>query len=47
MIDVCIFYEEQICVFNHILMLDHALTKYYVSIRFVNVWMFTAYGDEI
>lgn len=36
MINICIFYDEQICVLNHILMLDHALTKYYISICFVN-----------
>lgn len=48
LINVCIFYEEQICVLNHILMLDHALTKYDISICFVNVLMrFTAFGDEI
>lgn len=36
MINICIFYNEQICVLNPILILDYALTKYYISICFVN-----------
>lgn len=41
MINDCIFYEEQICIFNPVLMLEHALTKYYVSICFVNYVVMT------
>lgn len=32
-----IFYVEQNCILNPTLMLEHALTEYYVSICFVNL----------